>query len=281
MIPVLFRLGPFTVYSYGLMMAAGFLVADYVIARQCRERGLDAGYASSIVVWAAVLGISGARALDIFNNLGSYLADPWMMIFSGSGFVWYGGMFGGILAVYLVARYYGVGFLTTADMCAPALAIGQAIGRLGCQLSGDGDWGLPSTLPWAMSYPKAIVGWNAETVLKLDDHWRLVSGYFPGVRVHPTPIYEAILYTLVFAVLWRLRKRGLADGRLLYLYLVLAGAARFVVEFWRINPRVLWAFSEAQLIAIGMMVVGTAAWFLTGGAERQVAEAKTRQAARA
>jgi phosphatidylglycerol---prolipoprotein diacylglyceryl transferase len=281
MIPVLFRLGPFTVYSYGLMMAAGFLVADYVIARQCRERRIDPGYASSVVVWAAVLGISGARILDIFNNFGTYLADPWMMIFSGSGFVWYGGMLGVVPAIYLVARYYGVGFLTTADMCAPALAIGQAIGRLGCQLSGDGDWGLPSTVPWAMSYPKAIVGWNAETVLKLDDHWRLVSGYFPGVRVHPAPIYEAILYTLVFAVLWRLRNRGLADGRLLYLYFALAGAARFVVEFWRINPRVLWAFSEAQLIAMGMVAVGTAAWFYTRGEEQQAADAKTRQAARA
>jgi phosphatidylglycerol---prolipoprotein diacylglyceryl transferase len=278
MIPVLFRLGPLTVYSYGLMMAAGFLAADWVVARQCRERGLNAGYSSSLILTAAVLGLVGARLLDVFNNFGSYMADPLSIVLSGSGFVWYGGMFGGILAVYLVARYYHIGFLTTADMCAPALAIGQALGRVGCLVSGDGDWGLPSTVPWAMSFPKAIVGWNSQTVLKLGPHYELISGYFPGVRVHPTPIYEAILYTITFAILWRLRKRGLAVGSLLYLYLVLAGASRFVVEFWRINPRVLWMFSEAQVIAAPMVAFGAVAFVLSARRRRLSVESQPKRA---
>ncbi|MGC1675904.1 MAG: prolipoprotein diacylglyceryl transferase [Candidatus Binataceae bacterium] len=278
MIPVLFHIGPLTVYSYGLMMALGFLAADWVVTLECRRRSLPADYASSMIVWAAVTGIAASRLLDIFNNFSSYMADPKSMIFSGSGFVWYGGMIGGIVAVYLVSRRYKIPFLQTADMAAPALAIGQAIGRLGCLTSGDGDWGIPSTLPWAMSFPKAIVGWNSDTVLKHGPGGILVSGYFPGVRVHPTPIYEAILYTAVFLILWSLRKKGLADGRLLYLYLMLAGLSRFMVEFLRINPQVFAGLSEAQVIAIGMMIVGGLGWLFSG--EKHTAAA-SKEAARA
>ena len=271
MIPVLFHIGPLSVYSYGMMMALGFLAADYVITLECRRRGIVTEYASSTVVWAAIMGISSARALDILNNFSSYWADPKSMILSGSGFVWYGGLFGGIFGTYLVSRYYKIGFLKTTDMCAPALAIGQAIGRLGCQLSGDGDWGLPSKLPWAMAYPRDIVGWNSQTVLKLDAHGQLVSGFFPGVRVHPAPIYETLLYTGIFVILWRLRGKGFADGRLFFLYLILAGAARFTVEFVRINPRVFIGLSEAQLIAIAMIILGSLAWFLVGARHESVA----------
>jgi phosphatidylglycerol:prolipoprotein diacylglycerol transferase len=263
MIPVLFHLGPLTVYSYGLMMALGFLAADYVIRLECVRRGLDPEYSSSIVITAAVAGLVGSRLYAILDDLPTYLADPKSMIFSGSGFVFYGGMIGGILGAYIVSRWYRIGFAMTMDMCAPALAIGQAIGRMGCQLAGDGDWGLPSTVPWAMSYPRAIVGWNSDTVLTLDDHYRLVSGYFPGVRVHPAPVYETILYLGVFYILWSMRKTAHPDGRVIYWYLVLAGAARFLVEFWRINPRVFYMFSEAQVIAFAMMVIGGVALILT------------------
>ncbi|HUY27253.1 MAG TPA: prolipoprotein diacylglyceryl transferase [Candidatus Binataceae bacterium] len=278
MIPVLFHIGPLTVYSYGLMMALGFLAADWVVTAECHRRSITPDYASSLIVWAAIVGIASSRILDIFNNFSSYMADPKSMIFSGSGFVWYGGMIGGIIAVYVVSRRYGIPFPETADMTAPALAIGQAIGRIGCLLSGDGDWGLPSRLPWAMAFPKAIVGWNSQTVLKLDPGGNLVSGFFPGVRVHPTPIYEAILYTGVFLILWSLRRKGLAAGRILYLYLILAGAARFMVEFLRVNPRVFEGLSEAQLIAIGMMIVGAVAWVASG---EKRAPAAAKEAARA
>ena len=256
MIPVLFHLGPLTVYSFGLMMALGFLAADYVIRLECVRRGFDPEYSSSIVIAAAVMGLIGSRIYAILDDLPTYLADPKSMIFSGSGFVFYGGMIGGLLGAYLVSRWYRIGFAVTLDMCGMALAIGQAIGRMGCQLAGDGDWGLPSTLPWAMAYPRAIVGWGPETVLKLDDHYRLVSGYFDGVRVHPAPVYETILYLGVFAILWSMRKTSHPAGRLMWWYLVLAGGARFLVEFVRINPRVFYGLSEAQLIAFGMMVVG-------------------------
>jgi phosphatidylglycerol:prolipoprotein diacylglycerol transferase len=274
MIPVLLRLGPFnlfghpltlTIYSYGLMMALGFIAADLVIAADCKRRGIDSDYATAVVLWAAVGGIVGARLYDVFDNWRLYMAHPIAIVFSGSGFVWFGGFIGGVIAASLVSRYYKIQVAVTADMAGPALAIGQALGRIGCHLSGDGDWGVPSTLPWAVSYPKAIVGWGPQTVLKLGPHHELISGFFPGVRVHPTPLYETILYTAVFIVLWKLRWRSGTPGRIFYLYLLLVGASRFMVEFLRINPRVLWGLSEAQLIAIAMMVIGSVALYLTGG----------------
>jgi len=263
MYPILFHLGPLTVYAFGLMMALGFLAADYVIRIYCTRRGLNPEYSSSMVIVAALAGIIGSRIYAILDDLPGYLADPMSMIFSGAGFVFYGGLIGGLLGVFLVSRWYRVPFGVTMDLSAPALAIGQAIGRIGCLLSGDGDWGMPSTLPWAMSFPRAIVGWNGSTVLKLDESNRLVSGFFPGVRVHPAPIYETILYLGVFMILWAMRKTSYPPGRLLYWYFVLAGAARFMVEFIRVNPRVFYGLSEAQLIAIVMMLGGGIALWLT------------------
>ncbi|HKV54578.1 MAG TPA: prolipoprotein diacylglyceryl transferase [Candidatus Binataceae bacterium] len=261
MIPILLRLGPITIYSYGLMMALGFIAGDLLLNAECRRRGFPPDLGTAIVVWGAIGGIAGARVYDVFDNWPNYMAHPLSIIFSGAGFVWYGGLIGGIFATWMVARYYRIRFLTVADMCAAPLIFGTGLGRLGCQLSGDGDWGLPSKLPWAMAYPRAIVGWGPDTVLKLDSHDNLVSGFFPGVRVHPTPIYEAALYFAIFAFLWSIRKKATLEGELLYLYLILAGMARFAVEFLRINPRILWGLSEAQIISLLMIVGGAIAWY--------------------
>ena len=141
MIPVLFHFGPLTVYSFGLMMALGFLAAYYVIRLEMRPRGYDPEYSSSIVIAAAVMGLIGLRLYAILDDLPTYLADPKTMIFLDPGSVFYGGMIGGLFGAYLGLRWYRIGFASTIDMCGPALAIGQAIGRMGCQLAGDGDWG--------------------------------------------------------------------------------------------------------------------------------------------
>jgi phosphatidylglycerol:prolipoprotein diacylglycerol transferase len=274
MIPILLRLGPvqlfghpftLTIYSFGLMMALGFIAADLVIAADCPRRGLDPEYATAIVLWGALGGIIGARLYDVVDNWRLYMANPVSIVWSGAGFVWFGGFIGGVAAACLVARHYKVSIGATADMCAPALAIGQALGRIGCHLSGDGDWGVPSTLPWAVAYTRAIVGWGPQTVLKVGPHGELVSGFFPGVRVHPTSVYEAILYTGVFLFLWSMRRRAGVEGRIFYLYLVLLGGCRFMVEFLRVNPRVLFGLSEAQLIGLAMVATGLVALWMTGG----------------
>jgi phosphatidylglycerol:prolipoprotein diacylglycerol transferase len=129
-----------------------------------------------------------------------------------------------------------------ADAVAPALALGQAIGRIGCQLSGDGDWGSETTLPWGMAYPHAVVGWDKP----------------PGVVVHPTPIYEMVLYFAIFAFLWRARREPAPDGTAIARYAVLTGAARFAVEFVRVNPQVALGLTQAQWTALALAAIGGA-----------------------
>jgi phosphatidylglycerol---prolipoprotein diacylglyceryl transferase len=260
------------------MMALGFISGDYLLTRECRRRGISSDYANALVLWGALAGIAGSRIYAVLDDLPAYMADPKAIIFSGSGFVFYGGLIGGIISTWIVARRYGVSFARTTDLCVPALALGQAFGRLGCQVSGDGDWGLPSTMPWAMAYPRAIVGWNDHTVLKLDAHYNLISGYFPGVRVLPTPIFEAAAFFILCAILLMLLHRPHSAGRITAWYLILAGFERFIVEFWRVNPRVLWCFSEAQLISVVMIIAGALIWMM---ASEHVTVAEPREVARA
>jgi phosphatidylglycerol:prolipoprotein diacylglycerol transferase len=156
-------------------------------------------------------------------------------VFSGSGLVWFGGLVGGAAGVCLWAwrrKFLGLQLL---DVCAVPLALGYAIGRIGCQLSGDGDYGVESDLPWAMSYPDGTVPTDDE--------------------VHPTPIYEALAMGLVAFVLWRLRHR-FKPGILFALYLVLAGFERLLVEFIRRNDDVALGLTFAQLLSVGMIVAG-------------------------
>jgi len=141
----------------------------------------------------------------------------------------------------------GLPYWRVTDCIAPALAVGQAIGRIGCQLAGDGDSGVPTTLPWGMSFPHAIIGW---------EQWTKDAGLPIDVRVHPAPVYETIGYGLVFLILWRRRLTPHVDGYMLWMYLLLSGAVRFLVEFIRINPKLVWGLSEAQLISLAIMAIG-------------------------
>jgi phosphatidylglycerol:prolipoprotein diacylglycerol transferase len=241
MYPVILHLGPITIYSYGLMMALAFLAAGYLTGRELSRRGLNGELASTLVLWAAVGGLVGARLLAIIDDWADFVSAPVRTLFSGSGFVWYGGLIGGFVAVSWTIRRHGLPWLPTVDSVAPALALGHAIGRIGCQLAGDGDWGSETALPWGMAYPNAIVGWP----------------YPPEVRVHPTPLYEAFAYVAVFGILWSLRRRKLTDGTIFWVYLLLAPAARFVIEFVRINPRVVLGLTQAQLTSLGLMLIGT------------------------
>jgi len=238
--PVILHLGPLTIYSYGTMMAIAFLVAGWLVGLELERKGMPADFASTMVFWAAVGGIAGSKLWAIFDEPQGLLVDPIGTVFSGSGFVWYGGLIGGTLAVTWTIWRHGLPWLAVVDCIAPAMALAHGIGRIGCQLAGDGDWGTITDVPWAMAYPAAITGWP----------------YPPGVLVHPTPVYETLAYTVVFGILWSIRKRPHADGALLWWYLVLACGARFVIEFWRINPTVAFGLSAAQLTSLGLMTIG-------------------------
>ena len=249
--PVRFIRGPLTIsltiYSYGTMMAIAFLTATYLTGSELNRKGFPESAASTMVFWAAIGGLLGARLLTVLEDFPAFVQDPIHFIFTGAGFTWYGGLIGGFIAVTWAMRRLTLPFLPTVDCIAPSLALGHAIGRIGCQLAGDGDWGRVSTLPWAMAYPHAIIGWN----------------YPPGVRVHPTPVYETIIYTGVFVLLWTIRKREHIDGALFWWYLVLASTARFLIEFVRINHPVAGGLTLAQWMSIGLVAIG--AWRLLAG----------------
>jgi phosphatidylglycerol---prolipoprotein diacylglyceryl transferase len=252
-VPVLFELGPLTLYTFGAMMALAFLVAGSVVAMALEEKGIDPDHAWSILFWAAVGGIVGSRLLVIFDDWQGFLEHPITYLISGSGFIWYGGLVGGCLSITLYLRQQGLRWLLAVDAIAPALALGHAIGRIGCQISGDGDWGKPTQLPWGMAYPEAVIGWTA---------WLRDNGLPPDVRVHPAPVYETILYSGIFVVLWSLRGRGLRAGSLLWIYLLLSSIARFLVEIIRVEPVIAGGLTQAQWFAIFLSLVslGLLAW---------------------
>ena len=250
MVPVLVQLGPLTIYSFGAMMALGFLISGYVVSVGLAEKGLDPEDAWSIVLWAAVGGIVGSRILAIVADWQTFLSHPLGSIFSGSGFVWYGGLIGGFASVTAYILVHSLPWLVVVDCIAPALAIGQAIGRIGCQVSGDGDWGKPTTLPWGVQYPHAIVGWTS---------WLRENGLPLDTRVHPAPAYETLAYCAIFCLLWVWRNRDAAPGTLLWMYLVTSSIARFAIESVRVEPVIGAGLTQAQWIAIGLFVAGTVA----------------------
>lgn len=247
MYPILFKFGPLTIYSFGALMAIAALTAAWVVHAELRRGGYDPELASTLVFAAAVGGLIGARVLFIIEEWGSFVHSPWEYIFTGAGFTWYGGFLGGVLAVSWVVRKHKIPWLKAADIAAPALAIAYGIGRLGCHVAGDGDWGAVTDVPWGVAYTRAIIGW-------VDPNTGVP--YPPGVRVHPTPIYEFIEATIIFGILWALRKKGCKPGTLFWLYLVLAGLARLAVEFWRINPVVAFGLTEAQWFGLAVIAVG-------------------------
>jgi phosphatidylglycerol:prolipoprotein diacylglycerol transferase len=234
------ELGPLTLQTFGLMMGLGFVVAGWLASKRLKEIGRPADWAYEMVFAALVGGIVGARAWAIFENWDEAKDDLLGSIFSGSGLVFYGGLFGGAIAVLGWAKWRGVLDGKTFDVAAPGLAAAYAIGRIGCQLAGDGDYGVAWDGPWAMAYPDGTVPTTEE--------------------VHPTPVYETIAMGLVAWFLWR-RRNSMPPGGLFALYLVLAGAERFLVEFIRRNESVVAGLTLAQLIALAMMI-GGGAWLL-------------------
>ncbi len=154
----------------------------------------------------------------------------------------------GALAAAWVFKKNKVPLAGGADMSAPALALGYGIERIGCFLAGDATWGKVSDVAWAMAFSNAMAGWaNPLTGVP----------YPPGVRVHPTQIYELVQSLVVFVLLWSLRKRHFPPGTIFYLYLVLAGSMRFIVEFWRVNPVIGFGLTEYQWISLALIIVGT------------------------
>jgi len=233
--------------TFGICFAAAFLAAGAVLARRLDELGHPRDWAYEMIFAGLAGGVVGARGYYIAEHFDEVSHDLLGSIFSGSGLVWYGGVVGGAIGVLAWARWRGVLSLGLLDLASAPLTLGYAIGRIGCQVSGDGDYGIGSSLPWAMPYPHGTV----PTTL----------------HVHPTPIYETLAMGLLAWALWHLRDR-LRPGAIFALYLVGSGVERLLVEFIRRNSEVVAGLTAPQLESIVAAALGATAlvvWRRGGG----------------
>jgi phosphatidylglycerol:prolipoprotein diacylglycerol transferase len=235
------HIGPLTLGSYGIMVALGLICAFFVVRADLRRRGYGAD-AENIIGTTGLAGLAGARFYHLLESPSEFFAHPLPLLFSTMGFAWFGAVIGGFVALVLLARHYRMNMLLMLDIASPAAAIGYGVGRIGCLISGDGDYGTPTSLPWGMSFPNGLVPTTQ--------------------RVHPTPIYEFLGGMLIGYILWRIGARAVGGlrpaGEVFAYYLILTGVARFLVELIRINPRSFFGMTNAQTASIASILAGTA-----------------------
>lgn len=234
MYPTFFRIGSFEITSFGVLVALGVLVGLWVLGRELRRSGLpDAGSDAAL---AGVLGgLVGAKLLWSIEHMGE---EPFLsLVLSRGGMSWFGGLLGGVGAALIFMRRRQLPVMAVVAAATPALAIGHAVGRVGCFLVGD-DYGRPSNLPWAVAFPQGLPPTT--------------------VPVHPTQLYEAAALVVVTWVLLRWRRQGVADQVMVGRYLVIVGAIRFAIEFIRVNTRLVGPLTLAHLVSLGLVIVGVA-----------------------
>jgi phosphatidylglycerol:prolipoprotein diacylglycerol transferase len=232
MYPTLFKIGEFEVTSFGVMVAAGALVGLWLFGRELARRGLpESGVDAAI---AGVLGgLAGAKLLWTIEHAQQ---GPFTdLLFSRGGLSWFGGFLGGVAAGLWMLRRRGIPWMAGLAAAAPALAVGHAIGRVGCFLVGD-DYGAPTDLPWGVAFPEGLPP--------------------TSVPVHPTQLYEAAVLVPIAWLLVRWRRNGMDDRVVFGRYLVMAGALRFAIEFVRVNERLVGPLTLAHMISAGIVAVG-------------------------
>ncbi|HEY1481644.1 MAG TPA: prolipoprotein diacylglyceryl transferase family protein [Candidatus Acidoferrum sp.] len=238
MIPYL-HLGPLTIPTFGLMVALALITSAYILQGDFQRRGWKADAFTMITV-AGLAGILGAKLYHLLESPAEFFADPFPLLFSRYGFAWFGGFIGGFGAMLLQGQLAKLPTLEFLDACSPAACFGYAIGRIGCLLSGDGDYGRPTSLPWGMSFPNGVVPTTD--------------------RVHPTPLYEFFIWCAIGAFLWHMGTKAIrgpkAKGEIFCNYLILTGIARFLVEIIRINPRSFLGMSNAQVASVLSILAG-------------------------
>jgi phosphatidylglycerol:prolipoprotein diacylglycerol transferase len=240
-------IGPLELKTFGICFALGFLAAGAVAGHRLRELRKPPDWGYEMIFASLVGGLVGSRIDYLVQNWDEVSDDLLGNVFSGSGLVWFGGAVGGAVAVVLWAWWRGWLTWQMFDTATVPLAVGYAVGRVGCQLSGDGDYGVASDLPWAMAYPDGTVPTTEE--------------------VHPTPIYETLAMGFAALLLWRLRDR-FRPGALFGMYLLLAGGERLLVEFIRRNDEVLGGLTLPQLVSLALLALGATIVYARRGALR-------------
>jgi phosphatidylglycerol:prolipoprotein diacylglycerol transferase len=252
MIPFI-HIGWFALPTFGLMVAVAMLASSYVLRADLTRRGIgtmDSGTAEKLVALPCLAGLIGAKLYHELETPREFFADPWHHLFNQFGFAWFGGLLAGLLTYIWLSRRETIPVLAALDAGSPAAALGYGIGRIGCLLSGDGDYGVPTSLPWGMRFPEGLVPTN--------------------LRVHPTPLYELFASIAIAWFLWRLGERRalgtISPGRerrpgsVFAAFLMLTGLARFLVEFIRINPKIFFGLTNAQLASVCSVLLGSILW---------------------
>lgn len=225
----------FSIPTFGLMLWLATMVGAWLMDRAFRREKLKQD-AVLIVAITLVAGVIGAKLWHVLDTPSEFRDAGWKVLWSSAGFAWFGGMTFGIATLLFLGWKMKIGAIRMLDLAAPSAAIGYGVGRIGCLLSGDGCYGIATTLPWGMSFPHGL-----EPTYE---------------RVHPTPLYEFLIGLVIAWWLWRQLAKGFTTGAIVGQFLILSGIARFLIEFIRRNPHVLWGLSNAQLASLGSVVVG-------------------------
>lgn len=235
MYPVLFHVGSISIYSWGVVFAATLLACAILVRIEIKRQGLNPDITYDLILLAAVGGLVGARVFYVLGHWNYYAQTP-IRIFniSEGGLVFYGGLGGGTLAILLYVKAKSLPIWKIADLAAPALAMGAAIGRVGCLLNGC-CYGKPSRVPWAI--------------------------FLAGMPRHPTQIYEILMNLAIFTIIWFWRRKFTQEGLIFWLYLFLYSAARFNVEFLRETRAAALGLSASQLISIGIFLIASGHFF--------------------
>lgn len=251
------HIGPIPINWYGMNFVLAFLLGAYLVWRWAPRYGIPREKIEGLITWISFGTFAGARAYFVVqNDLGSYVAEPWriLAVWEG-GLAFFGGLFGATLGAFLYSKRYGLAFSRLADLFAPAVPIGAAIGRISCGLDGM-DYGTPTDLPWG------VVFTHPDTYAPLD-----------GVPRHPAPFYELIGDLLIAGLLIKMRGK-LPKGGLFWLYLILFATFRFFLFFVRGNVEpVALGLKNAQWTALVILVVAIATFIIRRGQHRQEAAA--------
>jgi phosphatidylglycerol:prolipoprotein diacylglycerol transferase len=251
--PILFEFGGFTVYSYGVMLAGAYLLGLQFALMRARARGLSTQRVMDLGIWIIISALVGAKLLLLIVGFRTLSADPGELFsLARSGGVFYGGLIGGVGAALWYIRRHRMPLWTTADVFAPGVALGHAVGRVGCLLAGC-CFGRPTAVAWAITFRDPVAAANVGTPL--------------GIPLHPTQLYEAGAEALILAGLLLFERRGQGfSGRTFWTYLLLYGLSRFVIEFYRGDSRgtLFNTISTSQFISIVLVPLAIAMLFLLG-----------------
>lgn len=240
MFPVLFKVGPLAIHSYGLFVAIAFLVGLAISLFYARKEGIENQTILDLAIYVIISAVVGARIFYVLGQWDYYRSNPLeILMLQNGGLVFLGGLLLSILTIVIYARIKSLPLLKLLDALTPGTALGYAIGRIGCFLNGC-CFGLPTKLPWGLVFPPGS----------------LAALYFPAEPIHPTQLYSSLSVLLVFFVLLWLYRRKKFDGQIIFWGLILYAVYRFLVEFLRYSPVHWLQLTPSQWLSIALFVFG-------------------------